>query len=217
MVGHVPQANPILPGLFSLTGAKRSRALFHLWSWTWSRLRARTRRPEKTRWGENADGTMKDTRSQDSFPMQASQCKSYIKPFKFFLGKSINYFFKNTTSSWVSVTYNQNILFKKIFIWLCWVMFAAAFRLSCPAVCGILVPQPGIKLASPALGGEVLTTGPPGKSPQTFLINTRYTMQWITTGQVKRGLVSIKPNSQQRGFEYVTKGVFVFSDKIQRI
>ena len=53
-------------------------------------------------------------------------------------------------------------------------MLVAAFRLSCPAVCGILVPQPGIKLASPALGGEVLTTGPPGKSPQTFLINTRY-------------------------------------------
>ena len=56
-------------------------------------------------------------------------------------------------------------------------MFIAAFRLSCPEVCGILVPQPGIKLASPALGGEVLTPGLPWKSPQTFLINTRYTMQ----------------------------------------
>ena len=31
--------------------------------------------------------------------------------------------------------------------------------------CGILVPRPGIKLASPALGGEVLTPGPPGKTP----------------------------------------------------
>ena len=30
--------------------------------------------------------------------------------------------------------------------------------------CGILAPQPGIKPASPALEGEVLTTGPPGKS-----------------------------------------------------
>ena len=30
--------------------------------------------------------------------------------------------------------------------------------------CGILVPQPGIE--PPALEGEVLTTGPPGKSPQ---------------------------------------------------
>ena len=30
--------------------------------------------------------------------------------------------------------------------------------------CGILAPQPGIKLTPPALEGEVLTTGPPGKS-----------------------------------------------------
>ena len=36
--------------------------------------------------------------------------------------------------------------------------------LSCPAVCGILVPQPGIKSASPALEDWFLTTGPPGKS-----------------------------------------------------
>ena len=31
--------------------------------------------------------------------------------------------------------------------------------------CGILVPQPGVKPTPPALEGEVLTTGPPGKSP----------------------------------------------------
>ena len=31
--------------------------------------------------------------------------------------------------------------------------------------CGILAPQPGIELAPPALEGEVLTTGLPGKSP----------------------------------------------------
>ena len=31
--------------------------------------------------------------------------------------------------------------------------------------CGILAPQPGIKPASSPLEGEVLTTGPPGKSP----------------------------------------------------
>ena len=36
--------------------------------------------------------------------------------------------------------------------------------LSCPVACGILVPQPGIKPASPALEGGLLTTGPPGKS-----------------------------------------------------
>ena len=30
-------------------------------------------------------------------------------------------------------------------------------------VCGILAPRPGIEPAPPALDGEVLTTGPPGK------------------------------------------------------
>ena len=30
--------------------------------------------------------------------------------------------------------------------------------------CGILAPQPGIEHATPALEGEVLTTGLPGKS-----------------------------------------------------
>ena len=30
--------------------------------------------------------------------------------------------------------------------------------------CGILVPRSGIELTPPALEGEVLTTGPPGKS-----------------------------------------------------
>ena len=33
-----------------------------------------------------------------------------------------------------------------------------------PEACGILAPQPGIKPAPPALEGEVLTTGLPGKS-----------------------------------------------------
>ena len=30
--------------------------------------------------------------------------------------------------------------------------------------CGILAPRPGIEPAPPALEGQVLTTGPPGKS-----------------------------------------------------
>ena len=38
-------------------------------------------------------------------------------------------------------------------------------ELSCPKVCGILVPPAGIKPASPALEGGFLTAGPPGKSP----------------------------------------------------
>ena len=55
----------------------------------------------------------------------------------------------------------------------CWgVRFSLAVvrRLSCPAACGILVPQPGLEPASPALQDGFLTTGPPGKSPRnTFL------------------------------------------------
>ena len=39
-----------------------------------------------------------------------------------------------------------------------------AHRLSCSTACGILVPQPGIKPASPALEGGFLTTGPAGKT-----------------------------------------------------
>ena len=33
-----------------------------------------------------------------------------------------------------------------------------------PAACGILVPQPKIEPTAPALEGEILTTGPEGKS-----------------------------------------------------
>ena len=39
-----------------------------------------------------------------------------------------------------------------------------ACRLSCSMACGILVPQPGIEPASPALQSRFLTTGLPGKS-----------------------------------------------------
>ena len=36
--------------------------------------------------------------------------------------------------------------------------------------CGILAPQPGIKLAHPALEDEVLTTGPPGKPFKMYFL-----------------------------------------------
>ena len=39
--------------------------------------------------------------------------------------------------------------------------------------CGILAPRPRIKPAPPALEGEVLTTGPPGKS-LCSLLKARY-------------------------------------------
>ena len=42
--------------------------------------------------------------------------------------------------------------------------FTEVLRLSCPAVCGILVPRPGITPAFPALKDGPPTTGSPGKS-----------------------------------------------------
>ena len=45
-----------------------------------------------------------------------------------------------------------------------------ACGLSCPAACGILVPQPGVEPVSPALRDGFLTTGPPGKPLYVFYI-----------------------------------------------
>ena len=39
--------------------------------------------------------------------------------------------------------------------------------------CGILVPQPGIEPTTPALAGEVLTTGLPGKSLEMIYVLNR--------------------------------------------
>ena len=43
--------------------------------------------------------------------------------------------------------------------------------------CGILVPRPGLKLASSALEGGFLTTGSPGKSS----FHLKYIVSWVIT------------------------------------
>ena len=43
--------------------------------------------------------------------------------------------------------------------------------LNCSSACGILVPQPGTKPASPALEGRFLTTGPPREDSLHMLLN----------------------------------------------
>ena len=43
----------------------------------------------------------------------------------------------------------------------CMCSVVVALGLSCPEICGILVPQPGMKPMSPALEGRILTTGLP--------------------------------------------------------
>ena len=67
-----------------------------------------------------------------------------------------------------------------LFIWLYWVFIVSrgifsvwrsdsvlmACGLSCSVACGILVPQPDIDAACPALHGRFLTSGPPGKKSQ---------------------------------------------------
>ena len=50
---------------------------------------------------------------------------------------------------------------------------------------GILAPRPGMEPTPPALEGEVLTAGPPGKSPMTFFffLKSKYwaslVAQWL--------------------------------------
>ena len=53
---------------------------------------------------------------------------------------------------------------RDLLLWRVGFSLVVAYGLSCPATCGILVPRPWIKPASPALEGGFLTTGPPGKS-----------------------------------------------------
>ena len=55
-----------------------------------------------------------------------------------------------------------------LLLWLAGLVVVAC-QLSYPAACGMLVPRPGIELASPALEGRFLTTGPPGKSLRFFV------------------------------------------------
>ena len=47
--------------------------------------------------------------------------------------------------------------------WLCYNTASVLFWFFGQEACGILAPQPGIEPEFPALDGEVLTTGPPGK------------------------------------------------------
>ena len=46
--------------------------------------------------------------------------------------------------------------------WICYSIASVGFFGHMP--CGILVPWPGMEPIPPTLEGEVLTTGPPGKS-----------------------------------------------------
>ena len=64
--------------------------------------------------------------------------------------------------------------------------------------CGILAPRPGIEPAPPALEGEVLTTGPPGKSPDILfnhihLFPLKFLMKTLVISKKKRWIWSRIP------------------------
>ena len=75
---------------------------------------------------------------------QACTCRSLFFFLRFFF--DVEHFFKSLY--WIC----YNIASVLCFVFLPW------------GACGILAPWPGIKPAPPSLEGEVLTTGPPGKS-----------------------------------------------------
>ena len=56
-------------------------------------------------------------------------------------------------------------IFKVLIEFVCYNIASVLFRFFGPEACGVLAPRPGIEPAPAALEGEVLTTGPPGKSP----------------------------------------------------
>ena len=75
----------------------------------------------------------------------------------------------------------SRLFFVILFIYICvylaapgmhlWHLGSSLRRLSCPAACGIFVPQPGIESVAPALKGGFLATGPPvAKGKSLFFI-----------------------------------------------
>ena len=56
-------------------------------------------------------------------------------------------------------------------------------RLGCPAAHGILVLRLGMESVTPVLGGRFLTTGPPGKSPETAFPQPHLTFTCFTLSE----------------------------------
>ena len=87
---------------------------------------------------------------------------------------------KNNVTIFISIFQNWlDITFLKIFLfdvdyflslyWICYnIPSVLCFGFFGHKACGILAPRPGIEPTCPALEGEVLTTGPPGKSLPLF-------------------------------------------------
>ena len=59
----------------------------------------------------------------------------------------------------------------KVFIEFVTILFLFYVLAFWPQACGILAPKAGIEPTLPALEGEVLTTGPPGESPNVWILS----------------------------------------------
>ena len=93
--------------------------------------------------------------------------------------------------------------FKSLY-WICFNITCVLWGFFGPKSCGILDSWPGIEPAPPALEGEVLVTGPPGKSrPCIFVVQLLshvwlFVTPWIATHQaslsftVSRSLLKLK-------------------------
>ena len=68
------------------------------------------------------------------------------------------------------------------------------FQFSGPKACGILAPQSGIKPPPPTLEGEVLITGPPGKSLKYF--------DWMLVKHLAQCLSHDKPKMDGNGYYF---------------
>ena len=84
--------------------------------------------------------------------------------------------------------------------------FVAMGRLSSPAACGILVPQPGLEFASPALKGRFSTTGLPGKSHQFSCLLPS------VTSDVKSEVIQITADSRVQFFSGCFNDTFFVSN-----
>ena len=85
-------------------------------------------------------------------PLESSTLNSTLN-FRFLPNNFLKFFFFNVDN------------FLKVFIEFVTILLLVSVFFFSHKACGPIVPQPGVKLTPPALEGEVLTTGPPGKSP----------------------------------------------------
>ena len=87
-------------------------------------------------------------------------CLNFLRFLFFFFFFCVDHFFK-VFIKFVTILFLFYVL--GVFLFFC---FFFGYK-----ACGIIVPQPGIKLVYPALEGEIFNTGLPGRAPQTCYLS----------------------------------------------